>query len=75
MVDKHYASFYFTISGLPKINVIVAANQEEFNEWEYATEKIKKIRRPITDREKRVETFIKLRQQYREENCNEYDVF
>ena len=64
-VDEHYASFYFTIPGLPKINVIVAENQEVFDEWEYATEKMKKLRRPISDHEKRVETFARLRKQYR----------
>ena len=65
-VNEHYASFYFTIPGLPKINIIVAENQEVFDEWEYATEKMKKLRRPILDHEKRVETFIRFRGQYRE---------
>ena len=74
-VNEHYASFYFTIPGLPKINIIVAENQEVFDEWEYATEKMKKLRRPILDHEKRVETFIRFRGQYRDQNCHEVDVF
>ena len=56
--DQHnsqYRSFYIEFLDI-KINIIVVTNEEEYNCWRQATEKMKKIR-PIHNRRIRIEKF------------------
>lgn len=47
--------FYFDLAGI-KVNIIVAATQDEFNEWNARTERMKKLPH-IEDREARIHIF------------------
>lgn len=58
-----YHGFYFTIPGLPKINIIVALNEIEFNSWDMTTKILQKIP-PIKDRNERIKFFAETRKSF-----------
>ena len=60
-----YEGFSFKIKNLPVIQIIIAEDKKDLESWGIATE-IMKEKNTITDKQKRKNTFIKIRNKIKE---------
>jgi hypothetical protein len=55
-IHPSYEGFYFKFNSHPKVQIIVAASEEEFDSWEKTTNDLRKMS-PIPERNNRIDTF------------------
>lgn len=58
-IHPSYEGFYFKFNSHPKVQIIVAGSEEEFDSWEKTTKDMKEYS-PIPDRRNRIGTFQQL---------------